>query len=78
MGYISHFRASRDYLQQLQVQSRSLQDVEPPKVKRSKEFDLTKTEERIEFAIGCARIAVEELQEYERAQTSGLLDRILS
>lgn len=50
--------------------------MDPPQVRRSEEFDLTKSEERVNFAIGCARIAVEELLQFERNQTSGLLERI--
>ena len=77
MAYVSRLDTTHGYLEQLNQKSIRLQGMEPPRIKRSRLLNLTKTQDRIELATIAARIAVEQLSQYNRNRVSGLVARLM-
>ena len=76
MAYVSRLDTTHEYLEQLKQGSNRLQEMKPPRVRRSRLLNLTKTQDRIELATLAARIAVEQLSRYTRNWNSGLIPRL--
>ena len=51
--------------------------MDPPRIKRSRILNLTKTQDRIDLATIAARIAIEQLAQYNRNRVSGLVARLM-
>ena len=76
MAYISRLKVSHKYLDQLNKDSRVVQDMVSPVIERSALFNLTDSQSRMDLAIATTRIALEELSEYGRNKS--LLSRLQS
>ena len=77
MAYVSRLDTTHGYLKQLNQKSIRLQGMEPPRIKRSRLLNLTKSKDRIDLATIAARIAVEQLSQYNRNRVSGLVARLM-
>ena len=77
MAYVSRLDTTHGYLKQLNQKSVRLQGMEPPRIKRSRLLNLTKTQDRVDLATIAARIAVEQLSQYNRNRVSGLVARLM-
>ena len=77
MAYVSRLDTTHGYLEQLNQKSIRLQGMEPPRIKRSRLLNLTKPQDRIDLATIAARIAVEQLSQYNRNRVSGLVARLM-
>ena len=77
MAYVSRLDTTHEYLEQLNQKSNLVQKMEPPRIKRSRLLNLTKTQDRIDLATIAARIAIEQLSQYNRNRVSGLVARLM-
>lgn len=77
MAYVSRLDTTHGYLEQLNQKSTHVQKMEPPRIKRSRLLNLTKTQDRIDLATIAARIAIEQLSQYNRNRVSGLVARLM-
>ena len=77
MAYVSRLDTTHGYLKQLNQKSIRLQGMEPPRIKRSRLLNLTKTQDRVDLATIAARIALEQLSQYNRNRVSGLVARLM-
>ena len=77
MAYVSRLDTTHGYLEQLNQKSNFVQKMEPPRIKRSRLLNLTKTQDRIDLATIAARIAIEQLSQYNRNRVSGLVARLM-
>ena len=77
MAYVSRLDTTHEYLEQLNQKSTRLQRMEPPRIQRSRLLNLTKTQDRIDLATIAARIAVEQISQYNRNRVSGLVARLM-
>ena len=77
MAYVSRLDVTHNYLEQLDRDSSRLQGINPPpRIRRSRLLNLTKTQDRIDLAIIAARVAIEQLSLYTRNTKSGLIQRL--
>ena len=76
MAYISRLDTTHEYLEQLNQGSSRLQEMEPPRMRRSRLLNLTNTQDRLNLAMIAARVAIEQLSQYKRNQESGLIERL--
>ena len=76
MAYVSRLDTTQEYLEQLNQGSSQLQEMEPPRIRRSRLLNLTKTQDRLDLAMIAARVAIEQLSQYKRNRESGLIDRL--
>ena len=77
MAYVSRLDTTHGYLEQLNQKSTLVQRMEPPRIKRSRLLNLTETQDRIDLATIAARIAIEQLSQYNRNRLSGLVTRLM-
>lgn len=78
MAYVSRLDVTHNYLEQLNQDSSCLQGLEPPRIRRSRLLNLTRTQDRIDLAIIAARVAIEQISHYQRSRDSGLITRLLA
>lgn len=77
MAYVIRLDTTHGYLEQLNQRSSLVQGMEPPRIKRSRLLNLTKTQDRIDLATIAARIAIEQLSQCNRNRVSGLVARLM-
>ena len=76
MAYVSRLDTTQEYLEQLNRGSSRLQEMSPPRIRRSRILNLTKTQDRLDLAMIAARVAIEQLSQYSRNRQSGLTERL--
>ena len=76
MAYVSRLDTTQEYLEQLNRGSSRLQEMAPPRIRRSRILNLTKTQDRLDLAMIAARVAIEQLSQYSRNRESGLIERL--
>ena len=78
MAYVSRLDVTHNYLEQLDRDSSCLSSIEPPRIRRSRLLNLSKPRDRVDLAIMAARVAIEQLSQYQRNRDSGLIRRLLA
>lgn len=73
--YISRLDVSKEYLDKLNNNTTRLQEGPHPLVKRSRSFDLTKSDHRVQFAMLAAHLLIHQMTIYKRHK--GLVKRLL-
>ena len=73
--YVSRLDVSKEYLDKLDKDTRRLQEGPRPLIKRSRRFDLTNTDHRVQFGLLVAHLLIHQMTMYGRQKE--LVKRLL-